>query len=77
MQSLAVGRDSALRSARLTSALEIGSKLTWALVPTTVTWTEGLYSGGTPEGSARASVGAWTEILRFLDDHLGARGSTS
>jgi dienelactone hydrolase len=40
--------------------------------PTTITWTEGLYSGGTPEGNARASVEAWTEILRFLDEHLGA-----
>jgi dienelactone hydrolase len=40
--------------------------------PTTVTWTEDLYSGGTPEGNARASVQAWTEILRFLEGHLKA-----
>ena len=40
-------------------------------VPTTVTWTEDLYSGGTPEGSANASVKAWAEILRFLGRHLG------
>ena len=40
--------------------------------PTTVTWTEGFYSGGTPEGNARASVEAWAEILRFLDERLRA-----
>lgn len=40
--------------------------------PTTVAWTEDLYSGGTPEGNARASAESWTEILRFLDEHLGA-----
>src|SRR5215217_3736063 len=58
------------------SFAEAGHIIRPPLVPTTVTWTEGLYSGGTPEGSAGASVGAWREILRFLDDHLGARGST-
>ena len=34
--------------------------------PTTVTWTEGLYSGGTPEGCAKAQAAAWPEILAFL-----------
>jgi len=58
------------------SFAEAGHIIRPPLVPTTVTWTEGLYSGGTPEGSAGASVGAWREILRFLDDYLGARGST-
>lgn len=42
-------------------------------MPTTVTWTEDLYSGGTPEGNVRASVQGWKEILRFLDEHLGSR----
>ncbi len=41
-------------------------------MPTTVTWTEDLYSGGTPEGSARTSVKAWAEILQFLGQHLEA-----
>ena len=41
-------------------------------MPTTVTWTENLYSGGTPEGNAKASVKAWAEILQFLGQHLRA-----
>jgi dienelactone hydrolase len=41
--------------------------------PTTITWTEGMYSGGTPEGNAKASVEAWANILRFLDEHLNLR----
>jgi len=51
---------------------EAGHIIRPPFAPTTVTWTEDLYSGGTPEGNARASVEAWTETLRFLDKHLGA-----
>ena len=40
--------------------------------PTTVTWIGNLYSGGTPEGNAKASVKAWAEILQFLGQHLEA-----
>ncbi len=36
------------------------------VTPTTVTWTDGLYSGGTPEGCAKAQATAWPEILAFL-----------
>lgn len=42
------------------------------ITPTTITWTEGLYSGGTPEGCARASEESWTGLLRFLDERLRA-----
>lgn len=40
------------------------------IIPTTVTWTERMYSGGTPEGCARANTAAWAEILQFLAKHL-------
>jgi pimeloyl-ACP methyl ester carboxylesterase len=40
------------------------------ITPTAITWTEGLYSGGTPEGCASANTEAWSEILQFLDEHL-------
>lgn len=50
---------------------EAGHIIRPPFVPSTVTWTEDLYSGGTPEGSAKASVKAWAEILRFLGQHLG------
>lgn len=36
------------------------------VTPTTVTWTDSLYSGGTPEGCAKAEAEAWPEILAFL-----------
>lgn len=36
------------------------------VTPTTVTWTEELYSGGTPEGCAKAQAVAWPEVLSFL-----------
>ena len=51
---------------------EAGHIIRPPFMPTTVTWTENLYSGGTPEGSAKASVKAWAEILQFLGQHLGA-----
>jgi dienelactone hydrolase len=51
---------------------EAGHIIRPPFTPTTVTWIEDLYSGGTPEGNAKASVKAWAEILRFLDEHLGA-----
>src|SRR5918997_5700358 len=41
--------------------------------PTTVTWTEGLYSGGTPKGNASASVEAWAKILWFLGENLSLK----
>ncbi len=50
---------------------EAGHIIRPPFMPTTVTWTENLYSGGTPEGSAKASVKAWAEILQFLGQHLG------
>ncbi len=66
-------RAQARRSAdRHLSFADAGHIIPPPFMPTTVTWTEDLYSGGTPEGSARASVQAWAEILRFLDEHLGA-----
>lgn len=40
------------------------------ITPTTITWTEGMYSGDTPEGCARANAAAWTETLQFLSQHL-------
>ena len=52
------------------SFVEAGHIIRPPFMPTTVTWTEGMYSGGTPEGSARASVEAWARILRFLGEHL-------
>ncbi len=51
---------------------EAGHIIRPPFMPTTVTWTENLYSGGTPEGNAKASVKAWAEILQFLGQHLGA-----
>lgn len=52
------------------SFVEAGHIIRPPFMPTTVTWTEGMYSGGTPEGSAKASVEAWAHILRFLGEHL-------
>ena len=49
---------------------EAGHFLGAPIVPTTVTWTESLYGGGTPEGIARAQVEAWQQILSFLAAHL-------
>jgi len=54
------------------SFAEAGHIIRPPITPTTITWTEDLYSGGTPEGNARASVEAWRETLRFLDEHLRA-----
>jgi dienelactone hydrolase len=51
---------------------EAGHIIRPPFMPTTVTWTENLYSGGTPEGNAKASVKAWAEILQFLGQHLEA-----
>lgn len=38
--------------------------------PTTITWTEELYSGGTPQGCAAASAGGWRETMVFLEKQL-------
>ena len=51
---------------------EAGHIIRPPFMPTTVTWTENLYSGGTPEGNAKAGVKAWAEILQFLGQHLEA-----
>jgi dienelactone hydrolase len=58
-------------SDRHLSFAEAGHIIRPPITPTTVTWTEDLYSGGTPEGNARASAEAWAAILRFVDEHLG------
>jgi pimeloyl-ACP methyl ester carboxylesterase len=59
-------------SDRHLSLADAGHVIRPPFTPTTVTWTEDLYSGGTPEGNATASVEAWTETLQFLDGHLRA-----
>ena len=59
-------------SDRHLSLADAGHVIRPPFTSTTVTWTEDLYSGGTPEGNATASVEAWTETLRFLDGHLRA-----
>jgi dienelactone hydrolase len=45
--------------------------------PTTVSLSPGpgvtFRNGETAEADAKARAGAWTETLRFLADHLGAR----
>lgn len=40
------------------------------IIPTPVTWTEGMYSGGTPEVCASANAAAWSETLQFLSQYL-------
>lgn len=40
------------------------------ITPTTVTSTEGVELGGTPEGCARASAEGWRETLVFLGERL-------
>ena len=49
---------------------EAGHFLGAPIVPTTVTWTETLYSGGTPAGIARAQTDAWQQILSVWAAHL-------
>jgi dienelactone hydrolase len=73
MRRRAQGRGS---SDRHLSFAHAGHIIRPPYTPTTVTWTEDLYSGGSPEGNATASVEAWTEILRFLDRCLRARESS-
>jgi len=58
---------------RYLSFADAGHIIRPPFTPTTITWTEGMYSGGTPEGNAKASVEAWANILRFLDEHLNLR----
>ena len=45
---------------------DAGHVLRPPIIPTTITWTEGLLSGGTPAGNARAQEASWREILAFL-----------
>jgi hypothetical protein len=61
------------RGDRHRSFADAGHIIRPPIMPTTITWTEGLYSGGTPEGRARANQEAWAEILRFLGEHLACR----
>jgi dienelactone hydrolase len=58
---------------RYLSFADAGHIIRPPFAPTTITWTEDMYSGGTPEGNAKASVEAWANILRFLEEHLNLR----
>jgi hypothetical protein len=66
----APARGSGKAGDRHRSFADAGHIIRPPIIPTTITWTEGLYSGGTPEGCARAIQEAWAEILRFLGEHL-------
>ena len=78
MSLLSLLRPEARRRTGLRSVVGVGNLaeachiIRPPFMPSTVTWTEDLYSGGTPEGSAKASVKEWAEILRFMGQHLGA-----
>jgi hypothetical protein len=55
---------------RLLAFPEAGHFLRPPVIPTTVSWNDTLYSGGTAAGNARAQAGAWQATLDFLALHV-------